>query len=92
MLEDGMPGPPGRVCILELLHGEVEVGDDGHEHGDVEGITEPQELRLPRQLNLPARSARRGPKGALRVHRRRCDCAVARYFCRRRRGNPACGG
>ncbi len=46
MLKDGMPD---RVCILELLHGEVEVGDDEHEHGNVEGIIEPQELRLPRR-------------------------------------------
>ena len=64
MLEDGMPG---RVGILELLHGEDEVGDDEHEHGDVEGIRvprtpqpplQPQESHLPRQRNLPAMSER----------------------------------
>ncbi len=69
LLEEGLPLGIG---ILELLHGEDEVGDDEHEQSEVEGIRvprapqiplQPQEPRLPRRLNPPPRGERREARG-----------------------------
>ena len=69
LLEEGLPL---RVGILQLLHGEGEVGDDEHQQNEVEWDRipsdpqlplQPQEPRLPRRLQLPPRGERREARG-----------------------------
>ncbi len=61
MLEKGLPR---GVVVLQLLHGEDEVGDNEHKHNEVEGERvpgaaqphlHPQEPRLPRGLGATPR-------------------------------------